>query len=412
MFSITFFMRKVNENYRKGVMNLFENIRVLDFTRVFSGPYCTQMLAELGADVIKVEEPTIGDETRNWYPVKEEWSGYFMALNRSKRSLTLNLKNEESLKIIKDLVGTCDVVVENFAPGVADRLGISYEKLKEINPEIIYLSLSAYGQTGPNSTLKGYDPIIQADAGVMSLTGEQNGAPVKTMFPIADISAGLYGAFAISEALYKRAISGQGENIDIALFDSVVSLLGILTAIPFFTGNVPERMGSEHPHRVPSKNYLTEDGTYLHVICNNKQWLELCEVLNLEEKYKTTPYTTDIGRLNNRDEIDGQVQQGLLKKNGSEWVNLLQEKGVPCSLVNNIAQVLDKDQTKARDLILNWTQGDLGEVSGINFPYKFLHAESKIQRPVPKLGEHNVEILKEFGYTVNDINQLKLNNII
>lgn len=391
---------------------MFENIRVLDFTRVFSGPFCTQMLAELGAEVIKVEEPTIGDETRNWYPIKEEWSGYFMALNRSKKSLTLNLKNEESLKIIKDLVETCDVVVENFAPGVTERLGISYDKLKEINPKIIYLSLSAYGQTGPNRTVKGYDPIIQADTGIMSLTGDQNGAPVKTMFPIADISAGLYGAFAVSSALYKRSITGQGENIDIALFDSVVSLLGVLAAIPFFTEDVPERMGSEHPHRVPSKNYLTEDGSYLHVMSNNKQWLELCKVLNLDEKYKSTPYTTDIGRLNHRDEIDGQVQAGLLKKSGTEWLNLLQEKGVPCALVNNLDQVLKKDQTTARELIIKWTQSDLGEVSGINFPYKFLHSESKIQRPVPKLGEHNLEILKEFGYTENDINQLKLNNII
>ena len=391
---------------------MLENIRVLDFTRVFSGPFTSQMLAELGADVIKVEEPKNGDETRLWYPVKEDWSGYFMALNRSKRSLTLNLKQEESQNIIKKLVATCDVVIENFAPGVVDRLGISYDDLKAINPNIVYLSLSAYGQTGPNRTVKGYDPIIQADAGIMSLTGERDGEPVKTMFPLADISTALYGAFGISTALYKREVTKQGEYIDIALYDSVVSLLGVLSAIPFFTNDVPKRLGSEHPHRVPSRNYLTGDGTYMHVICNNKQWLALCDVLELDEKYKQEPFSTDIGRLNHREEIDEQVGHALKNKSSVEWLTLLQESGVPCALVNDLDQVLSSEQTKARNLLLNWTQGDIGEVKGLNFPYKFLHSKTDMTRPAPKLGEHNQEILEEIGYTIAEIQQFKEKEII
>ena len=191
---------------------MLKNICVVDFTRVFSGPFCSQMLAELGADVIKVEEPAKGDETRYWYPTKEDWSGYFLALNRSKRSLTLNLKKKDAQRIVKKLVEQADVVIENFAPGVAKKLGISYEDLAKINPDIIYLSISAYGQTGPHSKDKGYDPIIQADAGIMSLTGERGGPPVKTMFPLAvSYQAALYGAFSIVAALYKREVTKQGD---------------------------------------------------------------------------------------------------------------------------------------------------------------------------------------------------------
>jgi CoA:oxalate CoA-transferase len=391
---------------------MFENVTVLDFTRVFSGPFCTQMLAELGADVIKVEEPNKGDETRGWYPLEQEWSGYFMALNRSKRSLTLNLKEKKALEIVKEIVKICDVVVENFAPGVVQRLGISYEDLKKINPNIIYLSLSAYGQTGPNRKIKGYDPIIQADAGVMSITGERGGEPVKTMFPIADISSSLYGAFAIAAALYKRSITLEGEYIDIALYDSVVSLMGILAAIPFLKNEVPERLGSEHPHRVPSRNYKTGDGSYIHVICNTKQWFILCDVLKLDERYKQEPYTTDLGRLELREEIDHQIQTALLLKSGKEWLEILQEAGVPCSLVQDLKQVLSSEQTKARNLIINWIQDSLGEVKGLNFPYKFLNAETKVTRPAPKLGEHTKEILEDFGFSLEEITILKNEGVI
>jgi CoA:oxalate CoA-transferase len=391
---------------------MFENVKVLDFTRVFSGPFCTQMFAELGADVIKVEEPKNGDETRGWYPLEQEWSGYFMALNRSKRSLTLNLKEKKAIEIVKEIVKTCDVVVENFAPGVVQRLGISYEDLKKINPNIIYLSLSAYGQTGPNRKIKGYDPIIQADAGVMSMTGERGGEPVKTMFPIADISSSLYGAFAVAAALYKRTRTLEGEYIDIALYDSVVSLMGILAAIPFFKDEVPDRLGSEHPHRVPSRNYKTSDGSYIHVICNNKQWLTLCEVLKLDEKLKSEPYTTDLGRLELREKIDEQIQTALLLKSGNEWVDLLQEAGVPCSMVHDLKQVLNSEQTKSRNLLINWMQDGLGDVKGINFPYKFLNTETKVTKPVPKLGEHTKEILEDYGFSLKEISSLKDEGVI
>lgn len=391
---------------------MFENVRVLDFTRVFSGPFCSQMLAELGADVIKVEEPTNGDETRSWYPTKEEWSGYFMALNRSKRSLTLNLKKEEARKVIEKLVENTDVVIENFAPGVAERLGISYELLQEINPKIIYLSMSAYGQTGPNRISKGYDPIIQADAGIMSLTGERGGPPVKTMFPLADISTALYGAFTVAASLFKRSERNEGEYIDLALYDSVVSLLGILAAIPFFKGEIPERLGSEHPHRVPSRNYETGDGVFVHLICNNSQWLKLCNILQLDEKFKRKPYSTDLGRLENREEIDEQVQMAMLKKPSKEWLGLFNKEGVPCAIVNDLNQVLNSEQTTARELLVMWQQGNLGDVVGLNFPYKFRNSETKVTRPVPELGEHTVEILKEIGFEEQQINALKKNGII
>jgi crotonobetainyl-CoA:carnitine CoA-transferase CaiB-like acyl-CoA transferase len=391
---------------------MFENIRVLDFSRALTGPLCTQMLAELGADVIKVEEPNKGDETRGWYPVVDGWSGYFMALNRSKRSMTLNLKRKESINIIKEMVKTCDVVVENFTPGVVQKLGISYEELSSINPKLIYLSLSAYGQTGPNKHVKGYDPIIQADAGAMSITGEKGGPPVKIMIPIADISSGMFGAFAIAGALYKRSVKQEGEYIDVPLYDSVVSLLGVVAAVYFYKGEVPKPMGSEHLHRVPSRNYRTGDGTYIHLICNDRQWLALCDVLALEGKFKEAPYTHDIGRMENREEIDAAIEQALLKNTGEAWVALLQEAGVPCGMVNSIDKVLNSEQAQFRDLVVRWQQEGFGEAMGLNFPYKFLNTETKVRRPVPKLGEHTQEILREYGFTPEQINEFKNKQVI
>src|SRR5690625_585281 len=392
---------------------MFENLKILDLSRVLSGPNCSQMFAELGAGVIKVEKPDTGDETREWYAIKDEWSGYFLALNRSKKSITLDLKKKEALEILYKLVKECDVIIENFTPGVADKLGVGYKKLKELNPSLIYLSISAYGQSGHSNNLKGYDPIIQADTGIMDLTGEKTGPPAKSMIPIADISASLYGAFAISSALYRREREGIGEYIDIALYDSVISMMGIIAAIPFMdNGKIPERYGSSHPHRVPSKNFKASDGVYVHIICNNQQWLHLCEVLQLNEKYMNKPYTTDIGRKNNREEIDQVIQNEISKHTSELIIEKLKEKGVPCARVNNLNQVLNSKQIVDRNLMMEWTQTELGKITGINYPYKFKNTETKIRSSAPKLGEQTLTILKELGYSKKEIEQFEASNIV
>jgi crotonobetainyl-CoA:carnitine CoA-transferase CaiB-like acyl-CoA transferase len=393
-------------------MGLLKDVKVVDFTKVLTGPFCTQMLAELGAEVIKIEAVGKGDETREWDPIVNGWSGYFGALNRSKRSITLNLKHEKAKEIVERLVKKCDVVVENFAPGVAERLGISYEQLKKINPNLIYLSISAYGQNGPNRHVKGYDPMIQADAGAMSITGNKGGPPVKNMIPIADLSSGMYGAFAIVSALYNKSKTQRGEYIDVSLYDSVVSLMGIIAADYFYTGNVPEPLGSEHLYRVPSKNYITGDGTFIHLVCNNAQWQKLCDLLELDDRFKKAPYDEYRGRYDCREEINETIEKHLSRKPGEVWVNILQKNGVPCAAVNKIDRVLTSPQTKFRQNVIEWEQEEVGIAKGINYPYKFLFSESKIQRPVPKIGEHTREVLLEYGFTEDQINEFKEENII
>src|SRR5699024_10782304 len=321
-------------------------------------------------EVIKIEKPQVGDETREWYPVVDNWSGYFLALNRSKKSLTLDLKSEEGLKILYKLIKESDIVIENFTPGVAEKLKVGYKQLKKINPLLIYLSLSAYGQKKDNN-LKGYDPIIQADTGIMNLTGEESGPPVKSMIPIADISASLYGAFSISSALYRREKKGIGEYIDIALYDSVISMMGIIAAIPFMNNKIPTRSGASHPHRVPSNNFKTSDGSYIHVICNNQQWEHWCDVLQLDRKFKLKPYTTDLGRKNKREEIDRVLQYKIKNYASDDIIRKLKKKGIPCGKVNNLKQVLNSEKIIDRYLIVKWTQGEIGETLGINYPYKF-----------------------------------------
>src|SRR5699024_7653200 len=397
----------------RSVSTMLKGVKVLDLSRVFSGPYCSQMLAELGAEVIKVEKPKKGDETRNWYPIKNKWSGYFMALNRSKKSITLNLKKKKAVEIIKKLARECDVVIENFSPSVASKLGIGYDELKKENPSIIYLSISSYGQNGNNKNKKGYDPIIQADTGIMDLTGERSGPPAKSMLPIADISSGLYGAFTVTSALYKREREGIGEYIDVSLYDSTISLMGIIAAIPFMgEDEVPKRYGSNHPHRVPSKNYLYSDGYHTHIICNNKQWMELYDELEFQKKYRNKPYNTDMGRKENRQEIDNMIQKRIINQPSNFWLERLDKRGIPCSRVNNLSQVLNSQQIKDRDMIIKWNQTDLGDTKGIGFPYKFYNTEAKIQHPVPKLGEHTHKILNQLGYDIKDIEVMESQNVI
>jgi len=391
---------------------MFEGIKVLDFTRAFAGPFCTQMLAELVADVIKIEQPNLGDETRTWEPIVNGWSGYFMSLNRSKRSITLDLKAEESNKIIESLIREADVIVENFSPGVVNKLGISYEDAKRINSKIIYLSISAYGQNGPNKNSRGYDPMMQADTGVMSITGNKGGEPVKVMIPISDISAGMYGGVSIASALYKRSVSGEGEYIDLALYDSTVSWMGIIAAMNIYKGEVPGPLGSEHLHRAPSRNYITKDGSFIHLVSNDSQWLKLCELLGLDSIFKNEPYLTNGGRIKEREIIDEVIQEALLKKNGKEWVVLAQEKGVPCALINTIDDVLKSEQTKSRELLVSWEQDGLGKATGLNYPYKFLNAKTKVRKPVPKLGEHTKTVLEDLGFSKEEINELYAKKVI
>lgn len=393
-------------------MDILKDIKVIDFTRAFAGPYCTQMLAELGADVIKIEQPGRGDETREWEPQVNGYSGYFMSLNRSKRSMTLNLKHEQALNIVYKLVERCDVVIENFATGVVERLGISYEDLKKVNPRLVYLSISAYGRQGPNKELRGYDPMIQADVGAMSINGNKGGPPAKIPIPVADITAGMFGAYAVAGCLYKRSVTEEGEYIDVPLFDSVAALQGIFFAEYFYKGKVVEPMGSEHIHRVPSKNYMTGDGTYIHLVANEGQWERLCRNVGLDEKFLHPPYHHNSGRLMHREEVDSAIERALAAKSGREWIALLQAAGVPCAPVNKLDQVAASEQAKSRNIILEWEQEGLGTAKGINYPYRFMNYETTVRRPVPRLGEHTEEIMREYGFTQEQIAVFKEKNVI
>jgi crotonobetainyl-CoA:carnitine CoA-transferase CaiB-like acyl-CoA transferase len=267
-------MTALNEHDQESALGQgpLSGVRVLDLTRVYAGPMCTMLLAELGADVIKVEDPTTGDETRGFPPLVQGYSGYYFALNRSKRAVTLDLKNPEGIRLAKELAAASDVLIESFTPGAAERLGIGYGVIAGIKPSIVYCSISGFGQSGPYRTHKGYDPILQAMSGLMSITGERGGGPVKTMLPIADAATALYSAISILAALHHVRDSGEGQYIDMAMLDVMVSMLTTVGTHYLLSGEIPPRSGTENPARVPSAAFECADGRLLQLVPNQRQW--------------------------------------------------------------------------------------------------------------------------------------------
>jgi formyl-CoA transferase len=373
-------------------------IRVLDLSQVMSGPFCTMILADLGADVIKIENPDHGDQTRkSWgYSVIGEDSRAFLSLNRNKRSVTLDLKSDEGRRTFLELAATADVVLENFRPGVAKRLGVAYEDVRAVNPRIIYASISGFGQTGPYASYPGYDLIAQAMTGVMSVMGEPGAAPVKSAIPIADLGAGMFCAIGILSAVIARGEHGEGQYLETSLFEAALSM-SVWESTEFWsTGESPQPLGSANRMSAPYQALATEDG-YLTIGANNqKLWTLLCQVLGAHELLEDPRFVDNNRRMDHRAELVEELERRFATKPTDEWVALLLAAGVPAGPIRDYKQVLrDDPHVKARNMVVSFEHPVEGTTPVLASPIKLTATPPRVSSPPPLLGQHTAEVLAE-----------------
>lgn len=389
-----------------------EGIRVLDFTRAMAGPFCTMLLGDLGADVIKVEPPE-GDESRHWMPPDIGGvSAYFISVNRNKRSIAIDLKKPGALEIIDRLVRISDIVVENFRPGTAEKLGIGYERLSKINPRIIYCSISGFGQYGPYRDKPGYDLIALAMSGLMDITGEPGRPPVKFGVPIADITTGIMCAVAILAALYHRERSGEGQYIDISLLDTQILILSHQALNYLATGRNPERLGSAHPSIAPYQALATRDGYIVVAVGNDRLWQAFARAIGREDLLKDPRFSTNPDRVRYRDLLIGELEKTFREKTTREWLEILEKAGIPAAPVNRVGDALRDPQVLHREMVIDMEHPIIGRFKSLGTPLKMSLTPGRISRPPPLLGEQGFEILREIGYGDDEIRSLLERGVI
>jgi crotonobetainyl-CoA:carnitine CoA-transferase CaiB-like acyl-CoA transferase len=395
-------------------MKALEGVRVLDLTRALAGPYCTLMLADYGADVIKIEVPGKGDDTRAWGPpyIHDE-SAYFLSINRNKRSLTLNLKEPKAREIFMKLARDADVIVENYTPGVVHRLGIDYDSVKAVKPDIVYCSISGFGQTGPYRELPAYDQMMQGVGGIMSLTGDPDGPPMKVGIAITDIGAGMLGAYAVMTALFHRARTGQGQYLDVSMLDLQVSWLTYQAGAYFAAGSPPPRVGAAHPNLVPYQAFKCSDGKYVNVaVGNDRFWLRFCDALGRPDLAQDPAYAQNKDRVRQRAKLVGILEQEFKKRPVKHWVRVLEKGGVPCGPINDMADVFSNPQVLERKMLEELDHPTAGRIKQTGISIKFSDTPGEIKSPPPVLGQHNEEILASLGYSKDDVKSLKQSGIL
>ena len=391
-------------------MKPLEGVTILDLSRVLACPFATMILAELGARVIKVEQPGSGDETRTFEPQLARDSAYYFACNRSKESITVNLRKNEGRKLIRELAQKADVLVENFPVGTLGKSGLDFASLAALNPRLIYVSCTGFGQTGPYAQKKGYDTVFQAMGGIMSLTGERGGGPVKPGLPVADLTSGLWVAIAILAALAGRSRTGSGCHIDFSMLDGQVALLTLAAARYFALGEVPPRLGTEHPGRVPSASFRCKDGKYAHITASDQHWAPLCEALGLADWGAAFP--DNATRVLRRTDVMAKLTACIADLKRADLIARLDAADVPVGPVNDVAEILSDPHVRARRLVGSFDYPDVGEFKALAMPYKFLGWDNpEIGRP-PLLGEHTHALLLELGYSADDIADLRQHGAI
>jgi formyl-CoA transferase len=382
-------------------MQSLNDIRILDMTRALAGPYCTMMLGDLGADVIKVERPDSGDETRGWGPpfVGKPYgaypgeSAYFIAANRNKRSLTVNIQSAEGQEIIRRLASICDMLIENYRTGALDQRGLGYADLHGLNPGLIYCSISGYGRTGPFAAYPGYDAILQAEGGMMSITGPVDGPPSRVGIPIVDITSGMFAATAVLAALHAREITGKGQHVDVSLFDSHIALLANAASNYLVGGEPPRRLGNAHPNIAPYEAFSARDGSFVVGAANERLWGLLCDVLGRPDLRADSRFSTNADRVANRDTLIEELNEAFSQRDAEEWLADLVKAGLPCGRINAIPEVFAHPQAQAREMTLECQHPTAGPVRLPGFPYKLAQTPAEIRRPPPTLGEHTEDVL-------------------
>src|SRR5215212_6318725 len=376
-------------------MQPLNGIHVLDLSRVLAGPYCTMVLGDLGAEVIKVEAPE-GDETRGWGPpfVGNE-SAYYLCVNRNKRSMVLDFKAQESRDILQELIKRSDVLVQNFRPGTLTRFSVDFESASAINPNLIYCSISGFGQNGPLRDRPGYDFMIQALGGLMSITGESDGEPIKVGVAVADLFAGQNAAIAILAALQARAQTGKGQHLDISLFDSQLGMLANVASNYLISGNLPKRYGNAHANIVPYQSFQASDAWFVIAVGNDKQFARLCEMIGKSELAQDSRFVINPGRVEHRDELITLLKPIFLEKTASEWLSALDGAGIPCGRINTLDKVFAEPQVEAREMLIHTEHPEIGDLRLVGSPLKFSNTPVDYKLPPPRLGEHTEEILRE-----------------
>jgi len=375
-----------------------DDLKVVDLTRVLAGPFCAMLLGDMGADVIKVEEPRLGDDARGWAPNVGDWSAYFLGVNRSKRSLTLDLKNPACADVLRKLLAGSDVFIENFKPGSLDRMGFGWDAMHALNPRLVYCSITGYGRTGPRRHLSGYDPVVQAESGFMDLTGTADGPPVRTGIATSDYLAGLYAFGGILLALRDRDRRGAGQLVDIALFDSVLSTLSMPVGVLQATGKNPRRMGNDHVAIAPYETFSARDGMLMIAAGNPRLWKQLCEAVNVAHLVEDPRFLTNTDRVRNRPALKQELEQAFSAFSVDELVDRLNEHAVPCGRVRTVSEALADPQIEPRQMLLGFDDPELKGFRVLGNPIKLSAGGQATRRRPPRLGEHTREILSELGY--------------
>jgi CoA:oxalate CoA-transferase len=374
-----------------------KNLLVVDLTRVLVGPYCTMILSDLGARVIKIEAPEIGDDSRKFGPFIENYSAYFMSLNRGKESIALNLKNNDDKKIFEKILAKADILVENFKPGTLEKWGYGWKEVSKKYPKLIYASASGFGQTGPLRELPAYDMVVQGMGGLMSVTGQPNTEPTRVGTSIGDITAGLFTAIGINAALYDRQKTGKGTFIDVSMLDCQIAILENAIARYLAKNEIPEPMGSRHPSITPFEAFKTKDSYIIIAAGNDKLFKNLCNVLQIQEISTDERFSTNSLRSENVDQLKKIIEEKLSLKTTDEWIKEMEQLKIPCGPIFNIKQAVENPQVQERNMIISSFHKKIGEFKSAGNPIKLsTYKDEKTRGDIPDLDEHREKIIKEF----------------